>query len=149
MLLDLSVPLSNILTTFTGAWVKLGSCADIWISSAAKGDDMIDSSKILHSSASHCKSQSSASTTNSADKSDGAGDSTTRHSGSFYQRHDFVFGLFGAVYMHRPRLRLDSGYCTKYRSFQANAYFHRGAHLIGVFTINRLKGLKTAHFNPF
>ena len=101
-LLAMSVPLSRILATFTGAWVKLGSCADIWISSSAKSSDAIDNTKLLHLPGSRCKSQSSASTANSGGTSGGGGDSTATNSGSFrctiYIHILYIFVYFGAVY---------------------------------------------------
>ena len=73
----------HTLTTFTGAWLKLGSCADIWISSVAKGSDLIGASKLVHLPGSRCTSQDSSSSANLADASDGRGDGNARRSGSF------------------------------------------------------------------
>ena len=76
----------HTLITFTGGWLKLGSCADIWISSSAKASGAMDSTKLLHLPGSRCKGQSSASTANSGGMSGGGGDGTASNSGSFGSR---------------------------------------------------------------
>ena len=107
----MSVPLRQPLTTFKGAWLKLGSCADIWISSVAKGSDLIDGSKLVHLPGSRCTSEGSSSSANSADASDGRGDGNASRSGSFDP--DMVLSWANLAWcMPCFGLPSDSGHCT-------------------------------------
>ena len=88
--MSMPIPFSHMFTTCTGNWLKLGSCADIWISSGAKGSGVVDSTNSRHSHGSRCLSQSSSSTAKSGDISGGVGGNpasnsggSTRNAGSF------------------------------------------------------------------